>query len=60
MQRYLGSAPVKYEEYEQLISKGKNQQIIIYSLIAVIGVGTIGFAIVVFKLRKEKVDEEVH
>ncbi len=60
LQRYLGSAPVKYEEYEQLISKGKNQQIIIYSLIAVIGVGTIGFAIVVFKLRKEKVDEEVH
>ena len=60
LQRYLGSAPVKYEEYEQLISKGKNQQIIIYSLITVIGVATIGFAIVVFKLRKEKVDEEVH
>ena len=60
LQRYLGSAPVKYEEYEQLISKGKNQQIIIYSLITVIGVAIIGFAIVVFKLRKEKVDEEVH
>ncbi len=60
LQRYLGSAPVKYEEYEQLISKGKNQQIIIYSLITVIGVAIIGFAIVGFKLRKEKVDEEVH
>ena len=60
LQRYLGSAPIDYEEYKGLITEAKNKEIIIYSLVAVLGVSIIGFVIAVLKLKKGKVDEEVH
>ena len=60
LQRYLGSAPIEYTEYKELLNETKNKEIIIYSLITILGACIIGFSIVIVKIRKGKVDEEIH
>ncbi len=60
LQLYLESAPINYNHYKELVKEINNKQIIIYILITVIVITTIGGVVLFLKLRKGKLDEKNH
>lgn len=60
LQIYLGSAPINYNQYKELIKEVNNKQIVIYILITVLLLNTTGLILLFLKLRKGKLNEEVH
>lgn len=53
LQLYSGSAPVNYNQYEELIENTNTKQIIIYILATLLMISVISIIILIIKLRKE-------
>lgn len=53
LQLYSGSAPVNYNQYEELIENTNTKQIIIYILATLLIISVISIIILIIKLRKE-------
>lgn len=60
LQLYSNSAPVTYNQYEGMIKEINIKNIIIYTLVVILVLYTIGLVLIILKLRKGKLDEKVY
>lgn len=60
LQLYLDSAPINYSQYKELIKEVENKQIIIYVLVSILILSAICYIFLFWKLRKGKLNEEIH
>jgi len=60
LQLYGGFSPINNERYNEIIKKIDNQKKIIYGISGILGLSIIVLIIVIFKKRKEKVDESTN